>query len=337
MKKIACFANLTALLTLFAGSGAVGQVASDAELAARFSINGVLVSQDNQFALINDQLTRIGEHIDGAEVIAIESSIVHLQTAQQTFAMRVGSSVIRDSRFADSYAAAAHAPAQQLVQLSPDIPTHRPLRESRDAFVPAQSDADFIPEFPPEYSPAALAAQSWYGPVAPGETLSEIASTLAENSAQRDAVMAALFESNPQAFGASMDLLYAGARLSLPSDAVIVAPTPERSAALPAPQQAPQQAQAASSAVYVPVSRGDTLSEIALRLKPDRITLNQLMVAIYAANPHSFGGNLNVLYAGAVLQIPAAPAWQQHSPEAALAEVVRQASAWAATRRYNST
>lgn len=57
---------------------------------------------------------------------------------------------------------------------------------------------------------------SGYYPVAAGETLSEIALALADDGVTRAQMMLALYDGNPGAFGDSMHLLYAGARLRIP-------------------------------------------------------------------------------------------------------------------------
>ena len=77
------------------------------------------------------------------------------------------------------------------------------------------------------------------------------------------------------------------------------------------------------------VERGDTLWEIAARARADsRINMNQMMVAIYEANPQAFVGNLNRLNAGATLRIPSADDIFRISRGDALAEVQRQNAAW---------
>ena len=43
---------------------------------------------------------------------------------------------------------------------------------------------------------------------------------------------------------------------------------------------------------------------IADRNRPEGVSVNQMMVAVYRANPHAFGGNMNVLLAGATLRLP---------------------------------
>lgn len=58
---------------------------------------------------------------------------------------------------------------------------------------------------------------SSYGPVRPGETLSEIAAELAPGVATPNQMMIALFTLNPSAFGNGMDVLHAGATLRVPN------------------------------------------------------------------------------------------------------------------------
>ncbi len=79
---------------------------------------------------------------------------------------------------------------------------------------------------------------------------------------------------------------------------------------------------------YGPVRRDETLWGIASSLKPADVTTNQMMVALYAANPDAFGANMNRLLRGATLKVPDRDALQALSPEAATAEVRRQASSW---------
>ncbi len=77
------------------------------------------------------------------------------------------------------------------------------------------------------------------------------------------------------------------------------------------------------------VQRGDTLWGIANRMRPDgRLTMNQTMVAIYEANPEAFGGNINLLRAGAALRVPSADEIFRISRGNAFGEVQRQNEAW---------
>ena len=56
---------------------------------------------------------------------------------------------------------------------------------------------------------------------------------------------------------------------------------------------------------YGPVQRGDSLSRIASQLELRGITIDQVLVYLFQANPHAFGnGNMNHLLAGAMLKLP---------------------------------
>ncbi|MCH7898526.1 MAG: hypothetical protein IIC62_04165, partial [Proteobacteria bacterium] len=77
------------------------------------------------------------------------------------------------------------------------------------------------------------------------------------------------------------------------------------------------------------VQRGETLWGIASAMRPDsRLSMNQTMLAIYAANPQAFQGNINILSAGATLQIPSADDIYRIDRRDALSEVIRQHAAW---------
>jgi pilus assembly protein FimV len=77
------------------------------------------------------------------------------------------------------------------------------------------------------------------------------------------------------------------------------------------------------------VQRGDSLWGIASRVRPDdRLTMNQTMLAIFEANPEAFGGNINILRAGASLRIPSADDIFRISRGEALQEAQRQHAAW---------
>jgi len=102
------------------------------------------------------------------------------------------------------------------------------------------------------------------------------------------------------------------------------------------PAQRPSQAAPVDNSPYntsgggdYVVQRGDSLWSIASRMRPDgRLTMNQTMLAIYEANPGAFGGNINVMSAGASLRIPSADQIFQISRGNAFSEVKRQNQAW---------
>ncbi len=109
--------------------------------------------------------------------------------------------------------------------------------------------------------------------------------------------------------------------------AVTPAPAPAAAPSAPAVAQSPRPAPVAAPAQVparstVPVASaapggggqytvraGDTLSRLAGRLQPSGVSLDQMLVALYRGNPDAFiGNNMNLLKAGAVLNVPTAEA-----------------------------
>lgn len=79
-------------------------------------------------------------------------------------------------------------------------------------------------------------------------------------------------------------------------------------AATPAPAAAPASESGAAGNSYA-VKRGDTLAEIAGQVKPEGVSLDQMLVALQRANPNAFvGNNINRLRSGQILAVPAADA-----------------------------
>lgn len=106
---------------------------------------------------------------------------------------------------------------------------------------------------------------------------------------------------------------------------VVLAPPPA-AAATPAPVRPVVKAPTAATPSPVPtpsgntvvVKQGDTAGRIAAQVKPNQVSLDQMLVALMRANPEAFlRGNVNRLKAGAVLDIP----------EASVAEAVPAAEA----------
>lgn len=98
------------------------------------------------------------------------------------------------------------------------------------------------------------------------------------------------------------------------------------------PAAAPQPSRAAPAGDRYVVQRGDTLWEIATRLRPgSAVDANQMMLALYEANREAFDGNINRLNAGAVLRIPPASEISAINRQSARAEVRRQMSEWRAS------
>src|SRR5512138_3013621 len=127
------------------------------------------------------------------------------------------------------------------------------------------------------------------------------------------------------------------ARQPAPEPAPQAAPPPvsriEPEPAAPVSRSAPPRAPASvAGGAYGPVQRGDTLWVIADRYKPEGVTINQMMVAMYRANPAAFGGNINLLRAGASLHLPEATDFEQLTRTAANSEVQRQSDEWSSRR-----
>ncbi|MGH8311746.1 MAG: FimV/HubP family polar landmark protein [Gammaproteobacteria bacterium] len=123
----------------------------------------------------------------------------------------------------------------------------------------------------------------------------------------------------------------AAASIAKPVVAAPVAPVQAAPRAAP-PQAAPTVAAAPGETElggnYGPIHRGETLSEIALKLHPQGVTLNQMMIAIYRANPEVFMRNINLMKAGYVLRIPSADDIQAVQVADANSEVRTQISEW---------
>ena len=118
-------------------------------------------------------------------------------------------------------------------------------------------------------------------------------------------------------------------------------PAAERPAAEPAPARPARAARPAVEAAPRPdtqgggtveVRRGDTLGNIARANRPDGISLDQAMIAIYRANSSAFIGNLNLVREGARLAIPDRSAMAAVEAADATREVRMQSADFAAYR-----
>jgi pilus assembly protein FimV len=99
----------------------------------------------------------------------------------------------------------------------------------------------------------------------------------------------------------------------------------------PSPVAAPTAARGEYGADFGPVQRNDTLWAIAQRVRPDAsLSTNQVMVALFRANPQAFDGNINRLRAGAILRVPSRDEIVATSSGEATAEVRRHNEDWRA-------
>ena len=123
-----------------------------------------------------------------------------------------------------------------------------------------------------------------------------------------------------------------------------IAPTPQPEGAAPAPaakpapkmaagsSAAPAAAPAAGTGSEYAVKRGDTLARIAAGVKPEGITLDQMLVSLYRNNTDAFSGNMNRLKTGTILRVPEKERIAETAPAEATKEVRVQSSNWNAYR-----
>ncbi|MDE2091975.1 MAG: hypothetical protein KGJ08_08775 [Gammaproteobacteria bacterium] len=163
-------------------------------------------------------------------------------------------------------------------------------------------------------------------------------------TATQEAPAAASAATQPAA-SAPVGTTTAPAPAATPTPAPVPAPPPAAAPVPVAPKPAPQPVATtatvtpAVSAVskplggnYGPIHRGETLSEIALNMRPQGVTLNQMMIAIYRANPEVFMRNINLMKAGYVLRVPTLEDIQAVRVAEANTEVRTQIASWRASR-----
>lgn len=242
--------------------------------AQGFRLKGVLISPTTRSALVNDKVVKVGDRVAGAEILAIEDGEVLILAGTRKLIVQVGST-------------AAHgSPAGALL-----------ARSERSAL----SNEDGPP------TPAAKHV------VRSGDTLSGIAEKYAGNGVRLNQVIAAIFDANPDAFDGNVNRLRAGVVLDIPERAALLRQSSGEAAVMVARHRAewrgtspPQDliAEQRAPIEYGPVSHGETLSGIALRVKDNGVSMRRMMSAIFEANPDAFGDTMDFLREGATLHIP---------------------------------
>jgi pilus assembly protein FimV len=126
----------------------------------------------------------------------------------------------------------------------------------------------------------------------------------------------------------------AAAPAPAPATAATLAPTPAPARAPAAATARAPAAAATAKTERVRVASGDTLSRIASRVRPNGVSLDQMLVSLFRANPQAFmGENMNRLKAGAVLEVPAAGAADQVDASEARRVIVAQSADFDAYRQ----
>jgi len=119
-----------------------------------------------------------------------------------------------------------------------------------------------------------------------------------------------------------------------PDAAAAATPPAATAAPLPSPSvpAVPHRSPDPSRPATVTARRGDTATAIARRIKPDDVSEEQAVMALYRANEAAFGGTVHRLAEGAVLQVPDAAAWRATDPRTARAALRAQPFVPAAPR-----
>lgn len=114
------------------------------------------------------------------------------------------------------------------------------------------------------------------------------------------------------------------------SSAAVSASTASTTSASAAAQRpgsaAPSDTTTISNASTITVNAGDTLWELALRVRPDAsVSVQQTMLALQSLNPEAFiGGNINRVRRGEILQVPELSEIRRITAADAVVEVTRQ-------------
>lgn len=117
-----------------------------------------------------------------------------------------------------------------------------------------------------------------------------------------------------------------------PPARVVPVPLPPAEVAMP-PATPPN-----SGSDYGPIKRGETLSRIAARVKPEGVTLAQMLVGIFRNNPDAFmNNNMNRLRADKMLRIPSMEQLMALSHAEAVREVRGQVTEHSKVRRKPPT
>jgi pilus assembly protein FimV len=117
-----------------------------------------------------------------------------------------------------------------------------------------------------------------------------------------------------------------------PAETPSAAPAPRRAAAAPAPAPAAAEPASGDGSSYT-VKAGDTLGKIAQRNKAAGVSLDQMLVAMFQANPSAFiNQNMNLLRAGRTITIPSAAEAQAIPQTDARQEVAAQSADFAQYR-----
>lgn len=119
-----------------------------------------------------------------------------------------------------------------------------------------------------------------------------------------------------------------------PARPVVAPAQPAAAPAAPAPAAQPIRAAAPAGSKaqeYGPINKGETLGKIAATLKPEGVSLEQMMVGLYRSNPDAFiNKNMNLVKSGKILRVPDAQELAAISQSEAVKEYRTQVADWRA-------
>ncbi len=288
---------------------------SDTRPATSFQLKGVLISRLQRTALVNGQLLQVGDRVGGVEILAIDQAGVRVLMGAKELTVDVGGTVVGDTSSSD------------VIRIShKQTPASRnPMQRTVVRSSPRQDRS--VSRFDTRLQHA----------VKSGETLSGIAQHHLRDGVTTNQMMIALFQANMQAFDDNINVLYEGATLRIPDEDELQHHAPETATAevvrhtekwQAVNQQRTSVASLSDDKQYGPVESGETLSGIAASVLHDGATMNQMLIALFQANPHAFNDNINALRQGVTLRIPDDNELDFQTPETATAEVMRQTNAW---------
>lgn len=121
----------------------------------------------------------------------------------------------------------------------------------------------------------------------------------------------------------------------VPAPAPVPAPRPAANGSPATPSPAPAVAAAgAGGAERIQVRDGDTLGRLAVRTRRPGVSLDQMLVSLFQANPQAFADdNMNRLKSGSVLSVPAAEMVGQIAPQEARQIILAQSADFEAFRQ----
>ncbi len=116
--------------------------------------------------------------------------------------------------------------------------------------------------------------------------------------------------------------------IAAPAAAPAAAPV-SAPAAAPAARPVPPVAAGPKAQEYGPVARGETLGRIAASLKPQGVSLEQMLVGLYRSNPDAFiRNNMNLVKSGRILRVPDAQELAAITQGDAIKEYRTQVADW---------